>query len=150
MLLSMCCLCVGVGCYTSGQTPKFHERTPKREKKERKLWREREKKREFWAGPPSEPPPFASGPPPFGSFTLPCRTDCETTKTQILAKKWIGQCWIGQNLFWPKLAGPQNTVAKWTGQNGLAKCGQTRMAKNGFAKNDLSRTLLSRPLCGVE
>ena len=29
--------------------PKFHERTPKREKKERQLWREREKNAKFWA-----------------------------------------------------------------------------------------------------
>ena len=51
------------------------------------------------------------GPPPFGALT-----DCETTKTLILAK--IGLAQIG-------LA--QNTMAK----NGLAK--------NGFAKNGLSR-----------
>ena len=29
--------------------PKFHERTPKREKKERKMWRERKKNAKFWA-----------------------------------------------------------------------------------------------------
>ena len=32
------------------ETPKFHEKTPKRGKKERKLWREREKERFFLGG----------------------------------------------------------------------------------------------------
>ena len=56
-------------------TPKFHERTPKREKKERKLWRGGKKKaRNFGPrtlrgptlrGPPFGAPPF--GAPPFGA-----------------------------------------------------------------------------------
>ena len=37
--------------------PKFHEKTPKRVKKERKLWREGEKKSaKFWEHPPFEAP----------------------------------------------------------------------------------------------
>ena len=43
------------------------KRPPKREKKERKLWREREKSAKFWAPHPSDPHP--SGP-PFGAPTL--------------------------------------------------------------------------------
>ena len=53
--------------------PKFHEWTPKREKKERKLWREKGKKKaEFWAphlrGPTLRGPTFSRfGLPPFGA-----------------------------------------------------------------------------------
>ena len=46
--------------------PKFHERTPKREKKERKLWRDREKKREIF-GPPTLRSPTLRGPTPRGA-----------------------------------------------------------------------------------
>ena len=45
--------------------PQLHERTPKRRKKERKLWRERQKARNFGL-PPFGLPPFAA--PPFGEF----------------------------------------------------------------------------------
>ena len=53
----------------------FHERTPKREKKERNLWRERERSANFWAPHPSGPHPFGAAPPfgvapPFGGPTF--------------------------------------------------------------------------------
>ena len=62
--------------------PKFHEKTPREGRKERILWREREKKREIlgfppFGAPPFGPPPFRPptfsvfGPPPFGASTLP-------------------------------------------------------------------------------
>ena len=52
--------CTFQGPCASKTTPKFHEKTPKREKKERKLWREREKKARNFG-----PPPF--GAPPLGA-----------------------------------------------------------------------------------
>ena len=54
--------CTFQGPGASKTPPKFHEETPKRGKKERKLWRKK-KARNF--GPPTlRGPPF--GPPPFG------------------------------------------------------------------------------------
>ena len=54
--------------------PKFNEKTPKRGKKERKMWREREKSAKFWAPHPSKPHPSVphpSLPPsPFGAPPL--------------------------------------------------------------------------------
>ena len=80
--------CTLEGPGASKTPPKFHERTPKREKKERQLWREREEKSAkfcalqilcpppFWAPPfwaPQFKPPLFLGlgphperPPPFG------------------------------------------------------------------------------------
>ena len=61
---------------------------------------------------PPSPPPF--GQKPFGAPTLPCRTDCETTKTHILGKNGLAknggfaQIGFGQNWLWPKLAGPKH------------------------------------------
>ena len=46
--------------------PKFHERTPKRGKKERKLWRERKKKKTRILGLPTFGAPHF-GPPPFNN-----------------------------------------------------------------------------------
>ena len=74
----------GVKCSFTQQPPqtppKFHEKTPREgRKKERILWREREKKREILGSPPFKAPPFGaltllcphpSGPPPFGAPTL--------------------------------------------------------------------------------
>ena len=50
--------------------PKFHEKIPREERKERILRRDREKKREIlgpppFGSPPFEPPPFRA--PPFGA-----------------------------------------------------------------------------------
>ena len=70
--------CTFQGPCASKTPPKFHERTPKREKKERKLWRREGKKREILGLPPfgallfGAPPfgvwaPHPSGPPSFGS-----------------------------------------------------------------------------------
>ena len=57
--------------------PKFHEKTPKREKKERKLWRERKKSAKFWAPHPSGLHP--SGLPPFsGCIAHQFGKDCPT------------------------------------------------------------------------
>ena len=66
------------GSRPSKTPPKFNERTPEREKKERKLGREREKKREILGLPPFWAPPFGAPlflglgphperPPPFGA-----------------------------------------------------------------------------------
>ena len=59
--------------------PKFHERTPKREKKERQLWRGEGKKREILGSPPFVAPPF--GAPPFGAPTLARTVFCPPQKT---------------------------------------------------------------------
>ena len=84
--------------------PKFYEKTPKREREERKkiVAGEGRKSAKFWAshpsGPhPSGPPPIGAltfsgfGPPPFGAPSIRGRTDCETTKTQILAKNGLAK-----------------------------------------------------------
>ena len=131
--------------------PKFHEKTPKREKKERKLWREREKKRENLAPHPSGPHFFwvwvltPSG--PHNSHPHP--TDCETTGRHFF-QVWAPR--FGRPP--PDPSTPNNTpttpptappthnehptptkkkeLAKF-GQTRLAKCGQIRMAKSGLA-----------------
>ena len=166
------------------QTPaKFHKKTPRERQQERKWGGRGEKKREILGPPPfgvvrgptlrgphpsahpSGPSPFGAltfsgfGLPPFGAATIWGRTDCETTKTLILAKNGklvLAQIGRARNTIfqpkmdWPKLDWPklvlaqigraQNTMA----QNGLAKIGlarigQIRMDKNGLAKNGLSR-----------
>ena len=93
---------------------KHHQNSTKKNKREgeknRKLWREREKKSaKFWAptvrGPhPSGPHP--SGPPLFlGLVPHPLGPHHDTKN--IGQKNWIGQNWIGQNWLWPELAGPK-------------------------------------------
>ena len=140
-------------------SPKFHEKTPQREKKEWNFWREREQKARNCGSPtlrvpslrapnPSWPPPFVaptfrcpypSGPnffwvwaPPFGAMTY--------TQIQMDWPKldWPKLDW--PQLDWPKLAlakigGAKTTMAKnGLAKIGLAKIGQIRMAKCGLAK----------------
>ena len=93
--------------------PKFHEKTPKREKKERKLWREREKSAKFWAPtlrggdhPSGRAPPFGAGPtfwggphllgraPPFGCLPPPSPGQAPTNRhdelptLKTLRRRW--------------------------------------------------------------
>ena len=128
----------------ASNTPKIKRKDPKREKKRKQEnCGGRGKNKGEISGPPTlrSPPPFGhltlrgphpSGPPPFGALTfsgfgpppfgapaLRGRTDCETTKTLILAKNGLA-----------KSGRAQNTMAKnGLAQNGLVKYDQIRMAK---------------------
>ena len=57
--------CTFQGPCASKTPPKFHVRTPKREKKERKLWRGGKKSAKFWASHPSGPHLFKVWAPTF-------------------------------------------------------------------------------------
>ena len=103
--------------------PKFHVRTPKEKKEERKMWREDGKKSaKFWAPHrsglhPSGPPPFGgstlrgpslrglhpSGPPPFGAPTLsgPKIQHPKIGRNRI-GRNRIGRNRIGRSRNWPK------------------------------------------------
>ena len=81
---------------------------------------------------PTHRGPHPSGAPPFGAPTLWSRTDCETTKTLILAQNGLAQ--IGRDA--------KNGLAK----NGLANYGQIRMAKNGLSPIELN-VFLADGLC---
>ena len=63
--------CTFQGPGASKTPPKFHERTPKREKKERKLWRGGKKSAKFWAPHPSGPPTLPGPIPEAGPHPSP-------------------------------------------------------------------------------
>ena len=130
--------------------PKFTKKTKREGKKNKKLWREREKKREILGptvraptlrgptlgGPTLRPHlggPHCLGAPPFGPHH----------DTKNIGQK-IGLAKIGlPKLDWPKLdlakiGRAQTTMAKiGLAKIGLAKIGQIRMAKTGLAKGRL-------------
>ena len=103
--------------------PKFHE-TPKREKKERKMWRgERKKSAKFWAPHPSGP--HTSGPHPFGAPLL---------GPPPFRPPPVGPPPSGPQLLVPTLPGPHQNkkLAKMrSGQIQSTKIGQIRPNKDG-------------------
>ena len=104
--------------------PKFHEKTPREERKERILRREREKRAKFWAVHPSAPI--------FGPPTL-------RAHSSGLHFFWVRAPTPPgphQKQNWPNAVWPNSVNKNWpnSAQLRMAKCGQIRMAKSGLAK----------------
>ena len=92
--------------------PKFHERTPKRGRKEWRQWREREKKSaKFWAPHPSRSPPFGAstlrGLHPLGHHLVD-RTLCGP-KIQHLK--------IGRSRYWPTSKLAEDEIGRGRSRN---------------------------------
>ena len=109
----------------------FHEKTPKVREERDEIVAER-KKSEIEGLPPFGSPTLrvpllflGLGPSP-GSPTLRGATMTHTRLAKRIDKKWIGQNW-----FWPKLAGPKPSWPKI----GLAQIGQIRMAKKRIGQS---------------
>ena len=141
----MCCVLRGRRGFTrqpenSKQTPpKFHERTPKRERKN--ILAEEGKSAKFWTPPPSGPHP--SGPTLLGPTLrgLPFRTPQfgahpPPTRWLKAALAQTGQAQTGQYLYWPK----QINLAQ--SNTGLKRPEQVKRA--GLKRFGLNRSL---PFC---